>query len=114
MSPSKSTRSESGENITISTKPTTVSTSPSPFVSKYFLESRPEMFARSDERSNKYYQRFEKQEEQLKHLRGKQHEELVYLKSETLCLSEDTQVIKETIKKLMGYRIFYGKMILYD
>ena len=64
MSPSTNKWSCSSENITISTEATTIPTSPSPFVSKYYFDiSLKYVFARSDEISNESDQRYEKQQE---------------------------------------------------
>ena len=66
MSPPKNIRPSSSDNITISNEATTIPTSPSLFVSKYFFDATiQEIFARSDGRSNKSDQIFEKQQEAL-------------------------------------------------
>ena len=59
MHPSTDTRSRSSDDITIYIKATTISTSPSPFVSNIFDITPQKMFARSNKKYNKSDQKCE-------------------------------------------------------
>ena len=94
MYPFKGTQSRSNDNTSIYAEATNIPTSPSPSVTKVILETVFQaMFDRSKEQ---FY---------------KQHEELVNIKSETLRLSEDTKVLKETTTKFLSRHIEQGKHI---
>ena len=92
MSPSTNTLSISTKNINISTEAITIPTLTSPFMTKYVVYTTVQaMFDLSKEYFNKIKNKFDKNDATF----NSKHEELVIIKTDTLCLSKDTKAQKK-------------------